>query len=182
MSTPAQTAVLAVFASLATILVACSGDSGESMPAATAVATTGKQDTALQALPDEVREAALAVRPDLTISEVEYEEREGRQYYDVGGTLDDGSELELDMMLLDGTWQVMEVQRDIAVDELPAIVAESMRETLDDWMPRRIIESDQGDGTVIYELFGDDGSGDTVKHEIRLEGDEVELLTEEWKH
>ena len=148
-------------------------------PRPTPVETTGKLEAEL---PDEVRAAALAARPDLDITETEYEEREGRRYFDVGGVLPDGSELELDMMLDGGEWIVVEVQRDIGFDALPAVVAETLGSELPDWRPDRIIESDQGDGVVIYEFFGEAPDGTRVKHEIRFAAGEAELLIEEWAH
>lgn len=168
-----------VAAVLALTSAGCGEQAGDT-PRATPVETTGKVEAEL---PEAVRVAALTARPDLDIIETEYEERDGRSYYDVGGILPDGSELELDMMLDDGEWIVVEVQRDIVMEALPAAVAGTLgSEELQGWAPDRIIESDQGDGVVIYEFFGDGADGERVKHEIRFEGGRAELLTEEWAH
>ena len=163
----------------ATIVTLCGCGQQDDTPRATPVETTGKLEAEL---PDEVRAAALAARPDLDITETEYEEREGRRYFDVGGVLPDGTEIELDMMLDDGEWIVVEVQRDIGVDALPAAVAGTLGSELPDWQPDRIIESDQGDGVVIYEFFGEGPDGSRIKHEIRFAAGEAELLIEEWAH
>ena len=123
----------------------------------------------------------------MTVSEAEYETRDGREYYDVGGTLTDGSEVELDMTKVDGAWTVVEIQRDIDADALPAPVAAELASALPDWSATRIIESeqagsDQGDGTVIYEFFGQDTNGAPIKHEIKWVDGEAALLDEEWAH
>jgi hypothetical protein len=149
--------------------------------AALPVQTSGKETTVLDDVPAGVLQAAAASRPDLSITGAEHEVRDGRQYYDVAGLLPDGSELELDMMLDDGTWKVMEVQRDIGIDELPSSVRGVLSASLGDWQPDRIIESDQGDGLVIYEFLATDGN-DTVKHEVKWTESGAELLTEEWAH
>ena len=77
------------------ILSACSAERQEGRT----VDASGKEATALDTVPEEVMAAALAARPDLAISEAEFETRDGNEYYDVGGTLPDGSELELDTRL-----------------------------------------------------------------------------------
>lgn len=146
------------------------------------VDASGKQDTALDAVPAEVLVAALKARPDLSISEVEYETRDGNEYYDVGGTLPDGSELELDMTQIDGVWTAVEFQRDIGMDLVPADVAAALQAGVPDWTPTRIIEADQGDGTTIYEFFGP-GDGDELdKHEVKWTDGMAELLVDEWVH
>ena len=146
------------------------------------VEASGKEATDLDAVPAEVMAVARAARPDLAISEAEYETRDGNEYYDVGGTLPDGSELELDMTKLDGAWTVVETQRDIGVDMLPGGVADLLGSEFPEWLPDRIIESDQGDGVIVYEFFGSDDSGESTKIEIKWEQDQAELLADEWIH
>ncbi len=159
-------------------LSACSGEREEGRK----VDASGKEDTALATVPEEVLAAALAARPDLVIGEVEFETRDGNEYYDVGGTLPDGSELELDMTRVDGVWTVVEFQRDIGMDLVPDDVAAVLAAELPDWTPTRIIESDQGDGTIVYEFFGP-GTGDELdKHEVRWTDGAAELLIDEWAH
>jgi len=148
----------------------------------TKVNASGKEQTALEALPDEVRAAALAARPRLDISEVEYETRDGNEYYDVGGTLPDGSEIELDMTRIDGAWTVVEFQRDIGMGLVPGPVSEALAAAGAGWVPARIIESDQGDGTVIYEFFGPGDDGKQVKKEVKWADEQAELLVDEWQH
>ena len=168
---------------VATILLAgCNQQETPQFPEGRKVEATGKQETALESIPADVLAAARAARPDLDISEGEYEQRNGREYYDVGGTLPDGSELELDMTLVDGAWTVVEVQRDIGIDAVPAPVRSVLESALADWTPQRIIESDQGDGVIIYEFFGPGASGETQKVEVKLADGVAELLTDEWEH
>jgi hypothetical protein len=168
--------VAAALAALA--LAACSAEQEQGRK----VDASGKEDTALDALPDEVLAAARAARPELTITEAEYETRDGNEYYDVGGTLPDGSELELDMTRIDGKWTVVEFQRDIGMELVPVGVAAALSDGVPDWTPTRIIESDQGDGTTIYEFFARDDNNELVKHEVKWTNGEAELLVDEWAH
>lgn len=147
------------------------------------VATSGKSEVAVADVPGEVLAAAIALRPTFTAAEAERETREGRRYFDVGGTLADGSEIEFDIMEENGRWRVVEIQRDLQLSGVPAAVREAARRHDAAFTPGRIIESDQTDGIVIYELFGPRG-GDPRgrKVEIKWDGSRAEVLTKEWAH
>ena len=56
-----------------------------------------------------------AAQPGFTPAEAESETRDGRRYFDIGGKLADGSEVEFDIMEEGGRWRVVETQRDIAL-------------------------------------------------------------------
>jgi hypothetical protein len=146
------------------------------------VDASGKVATALEALPNEVLAVARASQPDLAVSEAEYETRDGNEYYDVGGTLPDGSELELDMAKIDGVWTVVETQRDIDIAVVPEAAADALQSKFPGWSPNRIIESDQGGGVIIYEFFGKDDAGEDTKIEVKLAAGQAELLVDEWAH
>ena len=173
----ARNHLLAIAATLLA-LSACSAEQEDGRK----VDASGKEDTALESLPEEVIAAALAARPELSINEAEYETRDGNEYYDVEGTLPDGSELELDMTLVDGVWTVVEFQRDIGMNLVPEMVAVALAAGVPDWTPTRIIESDQGDGTVIYEFFGPRTDDELEKHEVKWSDGMAELLVDEWAH
>lgn len=160
-------------------LVACGKpDAGEGRK----VDASGKEATSLDALPAEVLAVAKASQPELNVSEAEYETRDGNEYYDVGGTLPDGSELELDMTKINGVWTVVETQRDIDMAVVPDAVGAALSSKLPGWSPDRIIESDQGGGVIVYEFFGKDDGGQDTKIEVKLEGGQAELLVDEWAH
>ena len=167
-----------VLAVAAFAMAACTAREDE----ARTVDASGKEERAVRDVPGEVLAAALAARPDLSIEAVEYETRDGNEYYDVGGTLPDGSELEIDMTLIDGVWTPVEFQRDIGFDLLPRDVGNLLSEKFSGWQPDRIIESDQGDGTIIYEFFGKDDAGEATKIEIKWSEQQAELLLDEWVH
>ena len=168
-----------IMVALATLaLTGCSAEQGEGQK----VDASGKEETALESLPEEVLAAAQAARPDLAITEAEYETRDGNEYYDVGGTLPDGSEMELDMTRIDGAWTVVEFQRDIGMDLVPADVASALEAGVPGWTPTRIIESDQGDGTIVYEFFGPGDSDELDKYEVKWADGAAELLVDEWAH
>jgi hypothetical protein len=146
------------------------------------VDASGKEATDLDALPAEVLAVARASQPELNVSEAEYETRDGNEYYDVGGTMPDGSELELDMTKINGVWTVVETQRDIDMSTVPDAVSEALLGEYPGWSVDRIIESDQGDGVIVYEFFGKDDGGQETKIEVKLENGQTELLVDEWKH
>ena len=146
------------------------------------VDASGKEDIDLNAVPAEVLAAAMASQPELDVSEAEYETRDGNEYYDVGGTMPDGSELELDITRVDGVWTVVETQRDIEMESAPEAVAKALDSKVPGWSPDRIIESDQGDGVVIYEFFGKDADGKDTKIEVKFESGQAEVLVDEWIH
>lgn len=170
------------FLSILVAAAACGGPDQSELPAGRQVETSGKEATALDLLPPEVLAAALAAKPDLAIEEAEYELRDGREYYDVGGTLPDGSEMELDMTRIDGTWAVVEFQRDIGIGTAPEAVRAALEGARSGWVAERIIESDQGDGTVIYEFFGVDDAGEALKIEVKWSDQVAEVLVDEWAH
>jgi hypothetical protein len=147
------------------------------------VAASGKTEVPLAELPADVLAAAKAARAGFVPGEAETETREGRPYYDVGGRLPDGSEVEFDIMEEGGRWRVVEVQRDIDLAAAPAPVREAAAGHDARFKPTRVIESDQGDGTIIYELFGPQGTDPQGrKVEIKWEGSRAEVLTKEWAH
>ena len=146
------------------------------------VDASGKEDIDLDAVPAEVLAAARASQPELDVSEAEFETRDGNEYYDLGGTLPDGSELELDITKIDGVWTVVETQRDIELQATPEVVVSALHGKVPGWSPDRIIESDQGDGVVIYEFFGEDAEGEETKIEVKYEAGQAEVLVDEWLH
>ena len=174
-----STTRLALISTLVLSVAACGGpESSEGRK----VDASGKEATDLDALPAEVLAVAKASQPELTVSEAEYETRDGNEYYDVGGTMPDGSELELDMTKIDGAWTVVETQRDIGMELVPGRVGELLSGKFPEWQPERIIESDQGDGVIVYEFFGKTESGADTKIEIKWVESQAELLIDEWVH
>ncbi len=166
-------------ATLSVLMSACGGDEASE---GRKVDASGKEATGLESVPAEVLAAAKAARPDLVLSGAEFETRDGKEYYDVGGTLPDGSEWELDITRIDGVWAVAEVQRDIGMDLVPEAVNGVLETKFPGWSPDRIIESDQGSGIVVYEFFGKDTDGEVTKVEVKLEEGHAELLIDEWLH
>jgi hypothetical protein len=166
-------------------LAACDSGAYEQKPDKQAkVETTGKEQTALANVPSEVLAAARAAQPTMRFAQAEAEVRDGRNYYDVAGTLPDGSEIELDILQGPRGWAVVETQRDIAFAAAPEAVRAASAKADAAFAPERVIESRQADGIVIYELFGPkpQGGGEPRKVEIKYDGRTAELLTKEWAH
>lgn len=178
--------IRAILSAALLILAACDGTADAPPPTAAEaapgrVAATGKQAQDLASVPAEVLAAATAARPNLQVTAVEHEQREGNDYYDVAGLLD-GAEVELDITRVDGRWTVVEVQRDITAEQVPAPVAAALASAHPAFKANRIIESDQGDGIVIYEFFGPGKDGQDSKVEVKSEGSQAEVLASEWIH
>ena len=142
--------------------------------AANKVVTTGKRDVPLARVPAEVLAAATRSRPGFVPSEAEAETRDGRDYFDIGGRLADGSEVEFDIVRQGGRWQVVETQRDIALADAP----QPVRSAAQGFAAARVIESRQNDGLVIYELY----DPKKRKLEVKWDGKRAEKLTAEWAH
>lgn len=129
-------------------------------------------------IPQAVVAAVHAAEPGLTINEAELKEREGRRYYDVEGTLADGSEIEFDLLQTGETWAVVEIQRDIDWADAPA----NVRAAAGNVSPVRVIESKQAaDGSIVYELFAE-GKPAEPSLEVMLKDGEAKLLSERWPH
>ena len=177
--------IMAVLATAGSTGCAPAGDEANANQQANAnqVATSGKEDVPLAQVPAEVLAAAQAARPGFTPAEAERETRDGRHYFDIGGTLPDGSEVEFDIIEEGGRWRVVETQRDIAFASAPAPVRQAAAVHDAGFAPTRVIESVQQDGLVIYELFGPQG-GDPQgrKLEVKWDGTRAEVLAQEWAH
>jgi len=162
----------------------CGGGDDSGLPEqADKVATSGKAQTQLTNVPREVLAAAKQAQPTMSFTEAEAEVRDGRNYYDVAGTLPDGSEIELDMLQEPSGWTVVETQRDIALASAPEPVRAAIAKADAAFAPDRVIESRQNDGIVIYELFGPPRQGaEPRKVEIKYDGSSAEILPKEWAH
>jgi hypothetical protein len=153
---------------------------GSAVPAG--VETSGKQSVDPGEVPPAIHDLISARSPGFRAEAAEYEFRNGRLYYDVEGVAADGLEVEFDITEVEGRWAIVETQRDIALSAAPAAVRESLAAAFPEFSPRRIIESDQGDGVVIYEFFGPSNEGAETKIEVRYEAGQAEVLDEEWVH
>ena len=141
------------------------------------VRSSGKVSVPLADVPSDVLEAAAAERPGFVPAEAEAETRDGRRYFDIEGRTADGAEIEFDVMEENGTWRVVETQRDIDFAAVPQPVVATARSAAPDLVPTRVIESVQSDGLVIYEVY----QGER-KLEIRWDGRRAEMLAREWAH
>lgn len=141
-----------------------------------------KKDVAIADVPAGVMTAARAARSDVEFTEAEYEAKNGTEYYEVAGADPNGDEIELDIVREEAGWRVAEIQRDIALEEMPAPARDALLAASPDISPARIIESDQGDGIIIYEIYTRDASGAEQKTEVKFDGAATEVLAEEWAH
>ena len=176
---------LLAFAALPLALTAACSPAGEEAGEDGAVLPAGPEaaisEVGADEIPAAVRAVALARIPGMTILEATRKERDGMVFYDVEGTRPDGSEVELDMLEENGGYRVVEVQRDIAWDEVPASVRAAAEAKRDMFTPVRVIEGVQEDGTVIYELFAPGQPGEPAA-EVALRGGKAEVLTERSKY
>ena len=146
-------------------------------PASNRVVASGKTDVPLTSVPAEVLAAARAARPGFVPGEAQSETRDGRLYYDIEGRLQDGSEIEFDIMQEGGSWRVVETQRDLAFVAVPAPVRAAAHAHDASLAPTRVIESVQADGLVIFEIYQG-----TRKVEVRWDGRQAVVLAREWAH
>lgn len=141
-----------------------------------------KVEVAIDDVPPAVLKAARDRRPDLQFTAAEKELRNGRVYFDVEGTDETGAEIELDIMQDGEAWTVVEIQRDIALEAAPEPVRKALARNAPGVAPDRVIESDQGDGVIIYEFFDRAANGEESKYEVKFDSETAVFLTEEWAH
>ncbi len=108
--------------------------------------------------------------------------KNGMRYMDVEGKLPDGREIEFDLMLENEQWKVVEVQQDINPDEAPESVLAALNKSYPAFKIDRVIESNQGDGVIIYEFYSVQSNNKTVKQEVKLESGKAQILDQEWRH
>lgn len=137
-----------------------------------------KYDMELSAIPATALNAILKLKPDFIAKEAEKEIKHGKHYLDIEGVDALGNEVEFDMLQKGGSWQVVEVQRDLTLEQCPKIVLDVLPQIT----PKRIIESDQTTGVVVYEFYTVDANGGEKKYEVKVENNKAELLDKEWQH
>jgi hypothetical protein len=138
-------------------------------------------DVAVADLPDAVRSVVVAFRADFQALEIEKKVRDGRTYYDIEGQVEDGSELEFDVLMTETGPEIVEIQRDLDFGNIPQRVQDLALETGGGSVPVRVIESVQTDRTIIYEFFIEGQPADPA-YEIRVEDGVPVLLDERWVH
>ncbi|WP_143871985.1 PepSY-like domain-containing protein [Catenovulum sediminis] len=136
----------------------------------------------LDEIPSKVLEAIRNKRAGFTVQEAEKELKHGKTYIDVEGIDDQGNEIEFDLLQVDGQWEIVEVQRDLTLEQCPAGVITTFKKHVPEVLPKRIIESEQTNGAIIYEFYVVDKQGQEAKYEVKLENGETEFLTSEWQH
>ncbi|MED5534793.1 MAG: hypothetical protein VX690_03750 [Pseudomonadota bacterium] len=137
-----MTKVQYAFIILALAAVACSPPAPE----------TTQPEVAASSVLGDVSAAVSAAAPGVTITSGEL--NAGGDQYEVTGTLPNGDEIEVDMVQSNGTWTVIEIQRDVAWSSVPELVRATAVAVPDSFEPVRVIESTQAaDGSVVYELF-----------------------------
>ncbi|HEX8400159.1 MAG TPA: hypothetical protein VF628_00485 [Allosphingosinicella sp.] len=166
------------------LFAACATEAPPSAPAEPVkVETSGKTDVPLGQVPAEVMAAANTAQAGFRATQAQSETRDGRRYFDVGGTQPDGSEIEFDIMEYKGRWTVVETQRDIPFAAAPLAVRQASAAHDATLVPTRVIESKQADGLVLYELYASaNGDPQGRKVEIKWDGAKAQVLGREWAH
>ena len=145
--TQVQYAFIALALTLAT--AACSPPATE----------TTQTEAAGSPVPADIAAVVSAAAPNVSITSGELSA--GNDQYEVTGTLPNGDEIEVDMVQFNGTWTVLEIQRDVLWSSAPGPVRSAATAAPDSFEPVRVIESTQAaDGSIVYELFPvpEDGS------------------------
>lgn len=132
-------------------------------------------------IPPAVLELAGKTVPGMKVAKAERKARDGMVFWDVEGTRPDGNEVELDVLDQAGVLTVVEIQRDLAWDAVPDPVRTVAETRPDMFVPVRVIESTQQDGTAIFELFRH-GQPKEPAVEIALKDGKAAFLTERNKY
>ena len=141
-----------------------------------------KQELAVADIPKEVLAVVRQARPKAQITGAEKEWKHGKTYIDVEAKDEQGAEIEFDLLQTEKGWKIAEVQRDLAFKDVPKPVSESLLAKHPGAKPARVIESDQGDGVIVYEFFLVAADKSEKKHEVKFEAGKATLLKTEWKH
>jgi len=142
-----------------------------------------KEDISIDSIPQGALHAVEALAPKLNINEAEKELKNGEIYIDIEGTLDTGEEIEFDLLKNGEEWKVVEIQRDLKVEQLPKSVYAVLQNNTKEFEVKRIIESIQhGKDIIIYEFYGHNTNDEEIRKEVKLENGKAELLTAEWAH
>ena len=142
-----------------------------------------KEEISIDSIPQGVLDAVKSLAPNMTINEAEKEFKNGENYIDVEGELENGNEIEFDLLKKGDTWQIVEIQRDLTIDQLPENVVSALRTDSPSFEAKRIIESVQhGEEITVYEFYGVNDEGQEIRKEVKLEAGNAEVLEKEWAH
>jgi putative hemolysin len=145
---------------LALAAAACSSPAPET---AAPASETASPQAAAPAVPADIAAIVSAAAPGISITGGEL--NNSKTEYEVTGTMPNGDEVEFDLVQANGTWSVLEIQRDVPWSSVPEPVRAAANAAQKGFEPVRVIESKEPkDGAVIYELFaapaqGQDGPG-----------------------
>lgn len=141
-----------------------------------------KQALAISEVPAQAMQKIAALYPEFIAKEVEKEFKHEKVYLDIEGEIS-GNEIEFDMLQTPEGWEIVEVQRDLVLADLPATVAQTLSREAPGFEPVRIIESKQfGTAITIYEFYAVSSNGVESRKEVMLENGSATLLQEEWQH
>jgi len=142
-----------------------------------------KKEIAVEDIPAGVLSAINEIAPNMTINEADKEYKHGNTYIDVEGKLEDGREIEFDLLKKGDIWKIVEIQRDLQSEQVPENVLSTLKDSAPKFEATRIIESIQhGEDIIIYEFYGLDADGKEVRKEVKVEENNVEVLETEWSH
>jgi len=163
---------------LSSALIGCSA------PDSQRVSADEITEIALNEVPMDVRTVVMTTSPEFNMVEVVKKLRDGRTYFDVEGELPNGDEIEFDVLITVEGPQIVEIQRDLLLEDVPQPIRDVLDTgNTDKLKVVRVIESRQADGdTIIYEFFVADQPSDP-RFEVSVLGDNPpKLLKTRWKH
>ncbi len=132
-------------------------------------------------VPVDVRDVIEQSEAGFSIVEAQRKVRDGRTYYDVEGKRPDGSEIEFDVLMGPSGPQIVEIQRDLDWADVPAGVRAAAETAAPGLKPVRVIESQQVDGSIIFELFAPGAPSDPAM-EVSWTDGVAAVLKERWPH
>jgi hypothetical protein len=126
------------------------------------------------ALPADIEALVSAAAPGITITNGAPDA--ANEEYEVTGTMPNGDEVELDLVRSNGSWTVLEIQRDVAWSSVPEPVRAAAAAAPNTFEPVRVIESQQpADGSVVFELFSPTTRGPAM--EVGWHNGQAEVLS-----
>ena len=142
-----------------------------------------KESLKIQDIPPRAVQLVKALAPELKIEGAEKEYKHKNTYIDIEGALLDGREIEFDLLKKGNTWEVVEIQRDLLLTQVPKNVVKALKADAPNFKPLRIIESVQyGKKMTIYEFYTRETSGLESRKEVKLEDGIASVLVHDWQH
>ncbi len=122
-------------------------------------------------VPPEAHAGAMAAMPGVEFQEVQLDLDGGQATYELSAQMD-GKNVEVDVL---STGEVIEVEREISMEEVPQAVQDALNKHLSGFQPETIEHSTRTNLATMYEFEGTDSEGQAIDVEVSEDGGVVTI-------